>query len=745
MRSRRAVAGVAMSALFLSGLWLPFGEVGRLSSENGVLADELPELAQGHGDDDGTAGGEQSRPPSKPEPPRPDDDERPQTGGSDPKAPVGERPAGPDRGPGDSPTTEDEASHDGDSKKPLDGEAPVPFILVRCFGKEVPWSDDQALSCVAFHPDGQFIVTGGSDPIVKLRHAKTGLVVKRFIGHRDRVSTLDFSSEGRHLLTGGWDGTIRLWDVDTAKLMSTYRNDRTRVRLVKFTPDGKRFLSADGNPNLRGSGGDYSIDIKVWEVASGKLARRLSGHRNDVLAFDVSNDGRRLVSCGLKNSVKLWDLKSGSCVRDLVGGAEGFVQSVALGRDGNRVAAVGYFPQIVVWDSTTGKVAKTLRGHADGAWDLCLGPAGRRVVTACADGRIRTWDLGNGELERTLDTKHRGGKHYSIATDLQFRRVVSAGTDKSMNLWDLDSGALLSATDNADRHGHRKGVQSVAFSPDGRLLASGSDDATVKIWKVADGSMLRTLTGHKDEEVQCVQFSSDGASVFSGGDAGTLCHFAAHSGELLAAIEAHRDTLWEIDVAPNGKLLATSGRDGAVRVWDLASMACVRTFKVDDDRYGVRTVAFCPQGNRLLFAYGDFVELRELDSGNRVVRVEAEWASPFSVCFSPDGRFFVCASTSHVLTMWESATGRRVRSFANEKKRGYNYAVRFTRDGSNLVTSGADGMVRMWEVGSAELRRAFRGHYGNVLSLDLSPDGRFLVTGGSNDKAIKLWRLRRKN
>jgi WD40 repeat protein len=324
-----------------------------------------------------------------------------------------------------------------------------------------------------------------------------GQPVRTLTGHISDVTSVAFSPDGRLLASGSDDNTIKLWDVATGSLVRTLTGHTWRVTSVAFSPDGRLLASgsADGT-------------IRLWDVASGSLVRSLTGHTGSVfLSVAFSPDGRLLASGSceryesrcVQGEIKLWDVASGSLVRSLTGHT-GSVLSVAFSPDGRLLASGAAWPDatIKLWDVASGSLVRTLTGHSESVWSVAFSPDGRLLASGscgqrtisgfCIQGEIKLWDVASGREVRSL-TGHTDDVT-SVAFSPNGRLLASGSCGKVENyfcvqgeikLWDMASGSLVRTLS-----GHTDWVTSVAFSPDGRLLASGSWDNTIKLWDISD-------------------------------------------------------------------------------------------------------------------------------------------------------------------------------------------------------------------------------------------------------------------
>ncbi len=256
-----------------------------------------------------------------------------------------------------------------------------------------------------------------------------------------------------------------------------------------------------------------------------KLKNTLIGHEANIKEIIYSPDGRRLASVG-DNTIKIWDVNSGTCLKTMEE-LKDKVTSIAYSPDGKGLASAGY-NTVRIWDAESGACLKTLSGHRGTVLSVVYTPDGRSLAcgsfdsgTLCrkVDSFIQIWDVNSGACLRTLSGPNarviRTLEGKAVAYSPDGKRVVIS-IDKTIKIWDVETGACLRTLS-----GHNAPVRAVAYSPDEKSLASGSDDRTIKIWDVESGACLRTLDEHKDG-VTSVAYSPDGKSIASGSDDQTI-------------------------------------------------------------------------------------------------------------------------------------------------------------------------------------------------------------------------------
>jgi hypothetical protein len=288
--------------------------------------------------------------------------------------------------------------------------------------------------------------------------------------------------------------------------------------------------------------------------------------------------------------------------------------------------------------------------------------------------------------------------------------------------------------------GHTDEVFSVAFSPDGRLLASGScgqgniiicTQGEIRLWDVATGSLVRSLTGHTSW-INSVAFSPDGRLLASGSADSTIRLWEVATGEELLTLYDY--FVRSVAFSPDGRLLASGSDDKTIKLWDVGGRL-VRILTGHTDR--VRSVAFSPDGRLLASGSRDkTIKLWEVASGREVRTLSGHTGSVTSVAFSPDGRLLASGSADDTIKLWEVASGREVRTLSGHTD--WVTSVAFSPDGRLLASGSYDNTIKLWEVASGNLVRTLIGHTDGVTSVAFSPDGQLLASG-SGDWTIRLW------
>ena len=267
---------------------------------------------------------------------------------------------------------------------------------------------------------------------------------------------------------------------------------------VVFSPDGQYALS-----------GSWDNTLKLWEVATGTEIRTFRGHSDYVYSVAFSADGRYALSGSRDNTLKLWEVATGTEIRTLRGHSS-IVYSVAFSPDGHYLLSGSGDNTLKLWEFATGAEIRSLTGHSFAVTSVAFSPDGRYALSGSYDKTLKLWKVDSGIEIRTFTGHSDSILSLAFSPDGQYLLSGSRQDDKTLKLWKVDTGEEIRTF-----HGHYDSVWSVAFSPDGHHALSGSSDGTVKLWEVATGTQIRTFTGHTDY-VHSVAFSPDSRYALSG-------------------------------------------------------------------------------------------------------------------------------------------------------------------------------------------------------------------------------------
>ncbi|MCI0744603.1 MAG: protein kinase [Verrucomicrobia subdivision 3 bacterium] len=316
----------------------------------------------------------------------------------------------------------------------------------------------------------------------------------------------------------------------------------------------------------------------------------------------------------------------------------------------------------------------------------------------------------------------------AVAVSPNGQRIITTSDDAKM--WDSETGRELFTL-----AGHTGIIWAVAFSPDGRFVVTGSWDNTAKVWDAASGRLLHTL--RDDGGLRAIAISPNSERILTGSSGGAKVWLAATGQQLLPLVEGHGSAILSAAFSPDGKHVATGGWHGSsqIKVWEIVSGREV--LSIPAHKEGAWSVAFSPDGQRLVADYGRQARVWDAASGRELMSIEGD-PNGFvqSVAFSTDGQWLVTGGDDGTARIWDSATGRELFTF-----RGHGLPITSVAVFPNrqwIVTGSRDKTAKIWETASGEHLRTLSGHEEAVSSVALSPDFRRVVSG-SFDETARVW------
>jgi WD40 repeat protein/uncharacterized caspase-like protein len=410
------------------------------------------------------------------------------------------------------------------------------------------------VSVIAFSPDSRTVLTC-SNSSARLWEVATGKELRKLDGHTNSVRTAAFSPDGKTVLTGGEDLTVRIWDATTGQSISRLSHG-TWVTAVACSPDGKYVLT-----------GSYDNIARVWDATTGKKVRQLGPSTVGITSFVLARDGKHLLVGAADGTARIWDLSVGKELRRLVGHTA-WVSSVAWAPDGKSVVTGSWDGTARIWDVITGRETRRLEGHEGKIRAIAFAPNGKVVITGSEDSTTRLWDVASGKEVGGI----RGtGKIVSAVAFSSDGRRLGIGrygafynNENTARVYDGITGQEQRQLDVTDV------TCAIAFSDDGKRVATGCSSDCAEIWEAATGKHLAILKGHT-ADIEAVAFSPDGKILFTGSEDDTARLWDAATGREIRCLRGHSGGVNSVAFAREGKALLTGSMDSTVRLWDAAT------------------------------------------------------------------------------------------------------------------------------------------------------------------------------
>ncbi len=616
---------------------------------------------------------------------------------------------------------------------------------------------------IAYSPNGTQLAVASSIG-VWIYDAQTGKELDLLTGQKAWVLGVEFSPNEQILAShGNGDNNIYLWNVNTRTLLHTLTHVKTwnSINSIVFSPDGQMLASC----------GSLDNTVNLWNPKTGTLIRSINHNESgapSARTLVFSPDGQILISQSI-DKIIFWDIATYNPIRTLTVPNER-INTIALSPNEQTLAGVTE-KRIYLWDTNTGAIKHTMEIPLEYS-QIIFSPNGQFLFQIAKARPLHIWDVKTGTYVTSIPAglggsvlgvkehtfKLHGATAWAFTPDRQTLALASDGAG-NIELWDVNTFSLL----KQQHYGHTDIVHSVAFSPDGKIIASGHADSYIRFWDAATGEFKSILTGHK-RNVRSVIFinltepilvtaSWDGAVVFW--DYNTLLGGSGTS--VLRIIETgdmHTQVISRIAVSQDGKRLATASHDKTISLWNAETGEHLQTL-AEGNRL-VKSVAFSSDGQTLASS-SDAVYLWDTNTGTLLHSLKRGdfFFGGDSIAFSPDGK--IIAGTfendwgewdiaidgwpppvDDGFYLWDVDTGKLLwttRIWGTK-------SLAFSPDGKTIVTGDSNGSIHLWNMNTGTQLHTYKEAHkgGQVTGLAFSPDGHILASSGW-DGTVLLWNV----
>ena len=436
-----------------------------------------------------------------------------------------------------------------------------------------------------FSPDGTVVATGSSDGVVRIWDVASGIRDADFRGLRDLITQVAFSSDGRKLAASSFDGTAEIWDVDTGAETARLAGHTGYVEAIAFDSLGQRVVT-----------GGQDGTVRVWESDTGAVARVLGTEVDQPMTVKFAANGG-VLETDLRGATRLWDASGQQVGRAMIfdpGSVIAWWRGAISPNDTMVAASDLVSNDVLVWNPQTGTLVADLKGHTGSIQDVAWSPDGRYLAAVGSDdGMLWIWDTSTWQSFHVIDS---GVALQSVAFSPDSKLIAAGDNGGVIWLWKVASGALTKKLDSRSN----QYLYSVAFSPDGTHLVAGSGDNLGRVWDIESGTSPLVLRGHTNY-VTSAAFSADGKLVATGDWNGEMRIWDATSGQLLAILHGHATEIREIVFSNDDDSILSIANSGPALVTPCDVCGSVdRLLQIAEDR-GTRELTADEQ-NRYLDA-----------------------------------------------------------------------------------------------------------------------------------------------
>ena len=494
------------------------------------------------------------------------------------------------------------------------------------------------------------------------------------VDKENRIGEAKFSSDGKHFLTLHADKSVKVWELETGKASVVLGGKAAPVDMFDVSPDGRRVLTSHRNT------------ATVWDSETGKVLFTLTGHELDIKSLTFSPDGRRIATASVDNTARIWDASNGTLLTTLAG-HQATVLWVRFSPDASRLITTSVDETAKIWDIQTGKQIVSFDGSEETLVKGFFSPDGKRVATYTKGHRILVWDSSSGKLITTVGNSNRilfvlfGYPDAEIA-------VVSTDETNTVKIVNALNQRVL-----ATFKGHVGQVVGASISKDRTRIVTASWDKTAKVWDLS-GRLLFSFEklgsfSPLEENILSASFSPDDRRVMTLNWGGKLTIWNAISGEPLIAGDASQEPLRLAFFSGDGSRIVTTSLY-AFQVWNPRDRSLLKTFESKD--VAVMNLFFTPDARRMAVATGDGnVVLWDSATGKAIATFPGTEGH-----FSSDGQRVLVTANNNGATIYDTANGSSILSFGDRDARVF--AAALSPDGRRAVTISTDKTAKVWDV-----------------------------------------------
>ncbi|MDJ0508825.1 MAG: hypothetical protein QNJ64_06195 [Crocosphaera sp.] len=456
---------------------------------------------------------------------------------------------------------------------------------------------------------------------------------------------------------------------------------------------------------------------------------------SNVISVAFSPDGKWLAIGDTNAQIYLWRIgESRPILHHIIDSNNFWVRAIAFSPDSKIISSGGEDGNIHLWEVETRRTIAIFSGHLDRIRALSYSANGQLLASSSDDRTVRIWDFNRKELI-TILTKHQDKVRWVIFHPYK-DTLISASQDNQICLWDVNTSGAKLITLFRLKENKNNLLRAIAVSPDGEILASGTDDGMLSLWNLETGQFKQSLSHNHNDWIISLAFSPNGDQIASASEDTTICISDVKTGKHLHTLRGHTGRVWSIDFHPKLPWLVSGEMGFNVRIWNHQSGECLQEFQGYTQE--IKPITYSPNGKILAVGTNQgIIYLKDSLDGEDKAEILTYNGNVLSLAYSPDNQILIGGSDDTKLYIWDTFNKNRlIKSLAEHKN--WIRTVAYSPDRKFMATGSDDKTIKLWDAYTFKLLRTCIGHTDLIQSVCFHPTKPLLISG-SNDGTIRLW------
>ena len=561
-----------------------------------------------------------------------------------------------------------------------------------------------------YSPDGKYVAIAKFTGLDIYDIQSKGIYKK--LNVNEKVNDVVFLPDGS--LLAGTDAGIAHYSANDFNYLLTYGSDRV-TRSFGLSADGKTLVSIG------------TLASFIYKIDGAKLEDSHEILPNEFInAFEVSSDGKKITTGNYKGELKIWEVESGLLLQEINAHSDG-INAIAWSPDGSIFATASADQTVVIWNAD-GTKNKTLNTFESYIFTVEFSPDGKRLIIGSAESEVQIWDIASTSVEKTLQ----GGKNMFLDFELDAngKKLIGLNIAGAVIYWDMDSDSVGEQICT-----YTQSIHTAAISPLGDRIFYVDRNGLSSMSNLSD-DVLWTVFGVLDDGILTTAFSADGAKIIVGTFGGAVKVFDAESGEELSQFEAHDSSIKKLAISPDGKTIATASEDKTVKLWSFDTHELIAT--LTGHNAAVSAIAFSPDGTYLASA-GDepAVIMWDPKTAKQLFKLEGHEKKVFALAFSSDSNLLASAGANRRIIIWDLKTGSQLQKI--EANNLFALDIALPTDSKSIFLPGSSN-IDHYSIENGSLITGIGDIPIFAYSVWLSADGRTLISTG-RDGVVRVFRV----